>query len=561
MVGNSDTEHSTTQRWRFTWEAQSPTPTLRLLLFTTDTTFNPSLQCYNLSVKFTSPHSVLSVEWSDSDGAAPSKLSVPVPRVLVDRESPVIFRALSDHIEVKLCLLLPVNHPILSCLPDDLQNLLPGASGPLKMQSDVESLSSKGEVDFYCRRCSFQLNRYPLRNFVEMPSANWREVADNWFGACCCSFGGISEKLVVRYANSYACSQGICLLSYTSVTLCKDDLLESNFPEVCAQKGCDSVVDNLADEIVCKATITSGLTKESTSTFNHTDTSQVICTFNENSRFTFPQNEKLSVNLRHEVTVNKPNNSDFSNSHPDSDGAEDVAITPNCCVHKASILGDEDMEILGNKRSFLNGFLEDVFMARSSNLSSDIDWHEFKCPQCRSLLGAYPCCEGLAPVDGGVRLIKCCISTCVPNGGSGDIFSNYTVDRMFANQLVECASAESSFRFVIRELNTKSPVLQIVLLNPDNWSCFGSCTGTGDENILPKLQLQPIIKVLFSDCMTGDETQLRIIEEWATKNSAEDIFMLTQQIEELVRSLMSAKDKYPPSCASLQRLILSSLQR
>ncbi|KAL1074155.1 hypothetical protein V6Z11_D11G270200 [Gossypium hirsutum] len=38
--------------------------------------------------------------------------------------------------------------------------------------------------------------RIHSRNFVEMPSSDWREVADNWFGGCCCSFGGISEKLV-----------------------------------------------------------------------------------------------------------------------------------------------------------------------------------------------------------------------------------------------------------------------------------------------------------------------------------------------------------------------------
>ncbi|QHO06779.1 uncharacterized protein DS421_14g457760 [Arachis hypogaea] len=73
--------------------------------------------------------------WSESDGTASSKLSVPVPRVLVDRKSLVIFRALSDHIEVKLCLILLVNHPILFCLSDDHQNLLLGASVPLKIQS------------------------------------------------------------------------------------------------------------------------------------------------------------------------------------------------------------------------------------------------------------------------------------------------------------------------------------------------------------------------------------------------------------------------------------------
>lgn len=82
---------------------------------------------------------------------------------------------------------------------------------------------------------------------------------------------------------------------------------------------------------------------------------------------------------------------------------------------------------------------------------------------------------------------------------------------MFANQLIECANDESSFRFVIRDLNTKSPVLQIILLNPDTWSCSGSCSDTQDEDPVPKLQLRPIIKVLFSDCSTATESQLRSV--------------------------------------------------
>ncbi|AES70783.1 hypothetical protein MTR_3g062350 [Medicago truncatula] len=33
------------------------------------------------------------------------------------------------------------------------------------------------------------------------------------------------------------------------------------------------------------------------------------------------------------------------------------------------------------------------------------------------------CCNGCEPVDGGVRLFKCYISTCVPLLRSGDIFN------------------------------------------------------------------------------------------------------------------------------------------
>lgn len=85
------------------------------------------------------------------------------------------------------------------------------------------------------------------------------------------------------------------------------------------------------------------------------------------------------------------------------------------------------------------------------------------------------------------------------------------MEKMCANQLMECAKDESSFRFVIRDLTTKSPVLQIVLLNPDTWSCSGNCSSTEDKDPVPKLQLRPVIKVLFSDCKDATESQLRSV--------------------------------------------------
>ncbi|CAK8570254.1 unnamed protein product [Lathyrus sativus] len=100
--------------------------------------------------------------------------------------------------------LLPVDHPALSALHQT--SLLPQ---PLLIEYDVDNLSSAREVEFICRSCRYHLTNKPIRNFVEIPSANWREVADNWFGACCCSFEGISEKLVTRYVNSHTCAQGM----------------------------------------------------------------------------------------------------------------------------------------------------------------------------------------------------------------------------------------------------------------------------------------------------------------------------------------------------------------
>ncbi|KAL2328386.1 hypothetical protein Fmac_021813 [Flemingia macrophylla] len=80
-----------------------------------------------------------------------------------------------------------------------------------------------------------------------MSSVNRREVADNWFVACCCLFGGISEKMVMRYVSSYMCLPGMCLLSYTSLTLCNDDLVECDFYEGCGEQEWSCVVENPGD--------------------------------------------------------------------------------------------------------------------------------------------------------------------------------------------------------------------------------------------------------------------------------------------------------------------------
>lgn len=83
---------------------------------------------------------------------------------------------------------------------------------------------------------------------------------------------------------------------------------------------------------------------------------------------------------------------------------------------------------------------------------------------------------------------------------------------MFTNQLLESAKDELSFRTLVRDLKTKSPMLQIVLLNPNAWCCTGYCSGM-DSTAEPisKLDLQPIIKVLFSDCGNHSESQSRLV--------------------------------------------------
>ncbi|XP_052479936.1 uncharacterized protein LOC105803773 isoform X1 [Gossypium raimondii] len=554
------------KNWRFTWEAQSHSPNLRLFLF--DSQAKPSVQCINLEVQLNLSHSHLLVSWLKEGEKEEVSLRVPVPRVLIDSEAPVSFRALDDHIEVKLVLLLPVDHPIVSSFDLMLDSSENGynapsldAAKPLVMDTDLKSLSSMEGVHFYCRKCSTRLTKSPLRNFVEMPSIDWREVADNWFGGCCCSFGGISEKLVTRFANSYRCAKGVCLLNFTTILLFKDDL--AAFKLYNGTHEYQPRPDFSSD---------SGLSEDMLSSQEGTND---LC-----EKLSSIHLKDNSVSTSALVTKEKASGNEFFSALPLPDFSETETSVRGCCVHTADHIQNHfdegsqhsvpetcpvdqnTSQLLANQKLFLNGFLGNVFMAKSYNLSMDIDWMEFVCPNCLSLLGAYPFHNGAAPIDGGVRLFKCYVSTSSSAGGSGDLFRKYSLERMFTNQLVENAKDELSFRTLVRDFKTKSPLLQIVLLNPNSWCCSGYCldTTSAAESIL-KLDLLPIIKVIFSDCRETSASQPRVHEDWITRNVADVVCMFARQVDELIQSLSSAKDILPPSYNFLQGLPLSSLQR
>lgn len=277
-------------------------------------------------------------------------------------------------------------------------------------------------------------------SFAEMPSINWREVADNWFGACCCSFGGISEKLVARYANSYSCGEESCLLDATSVILCKDDLVGFEFPDRDGDQNYESEPDCTEDDCINEDMQDAG--------GNH---GRCVCPTVKKEKMSDLSGKLNSLHIQKEPFVDSPGCKiiekeitvpSLVGTVPVSYFSENVASAPGCCADNRIHVLNHDKEVcmpdtseiskeqkvtkasevLANKKSFLNGFLGNIFMARSYNLSKDVEWIKFACPQCSSLLGAYPCADGYAPLDGGVRLFKCYISTCLPVCESGDLF-------------------------------------------------------------------------------------------------------------------------------------------
>ncbi|XP_030501892.2 uncharacterized protein LOC115717093 [Cannabis sativa] len=539
------------RQWRFTWEAQSHIPTLRLFLFDPQT--RPLVQCRNLKVNVSLSQSLVMVTWFDDKEVS---LRVPIPRVLIDDESPVRFTAFDDHIEVKLVLLLPVGHAIVSGFDSilnfsgDDENLNLDASTPLSVDSDIRNLSSSEGVHFYCQNCEFKLTRSPLRNFSEMPSVNWREVADNWFGACCCSFGGISEKLVTKFTNSYSCMKGMCLVNFATIVVCNEDLVGCNLSDLGGDEFHGVESDLIGDIGFDESTATSV-------------SDPVI---DEESKDKNIKDEEFGASIVCKDTAEESNLERLSHLCLESNLAGNEELEQGCCTHHVSekLLNNEKLiestKISENQKSFLNGFLGNIFMIRSSNLSKEVEWVEYFCPQCSTLLGAYPCANGSAPVDGGVRFFKCYLSTSLPAGDSKDFFRGYTLEKLFSTQLLDCAKDELSFRTVARDLKTRVPILQVVLTNSNSWSCTGYCSSTTScMEPAPKLDLQPVIKVLFSECSKYTESEIRTMEDQIKNDLAGEVFMPRCQIEDIVESLVSAKNALPHSCSSLQGLSLSSM--
>ncbi|PKI69997.1 uncharacterized protein LOC116201846 isoform X1 [Punica granatum] len=525
-------------KWRFTWEAQSHHPTLKLFLFNPFT--NPKHQCRDLKADLNPTSSVVQVSYATDTTGEEVSLGAPVPKVLIDYECPLSFRALDDHIEVKVVLLLPVDHPLVSNFDEVLSlagdgggKLQSDDSEPLSMATDAESLSANGGVDFYCRSCSSKLTRSPIRQFVEMPSVNWQEAADNWFGSCCCSFGGVSEKLVARYAKSYTALKGRCLLDHSAVIVCKDDFLGCQFPECDGSQVC---------EISPKSDLPFVAIGQEVK--DHSLCCQLPASDSESAQIGKSE-------IGHCCDMSHSMNSEVC------DYPCDVSEHKHRCLEPV-----KETELGENQKSFLNGFLGNVFMAKSYNLSATVEWVEFACPYCSALLGAYPSSDGGGPLDGGVRLYKCLISTDLPVLGSNDIFRKYTLEKMFANQILQNAKDELSFRTVIKDLRTRCPVVQIILLNPNSWYCSNYCLDTGSlvEPSL-KVSLRPAIKVLFCGSRNDTQFQQGKIEQWSGKHGADEVFMLPRQIEALVDYLVSARELFPPSFTVLEGFNLSCMQR
>ncbi|KAM0837289.1 hypothetical protein ACQ4PT_061766 [Festuca glaucescens] len=607
------------RQWRYTWETLAHLPLLRLYL--SHPALSAAAPVSGLCADLRLDASLLLLSFSLS-GAGTVSLRVPVPRVLVDPSAPPECRAAGDHLEVRLTLVLPVDHPVVAAA-------FPGADppAPLSLRDDLKSLSS-GDVHLYCKTCSARLTKQPLRNIVEMPSLDWEDVADNWFGGCCTSFGGASEKLVSQYINAYGRLEGTTLLDATSIIIEKDYLeidlvsridnsvpsidfvalqeamsnvtLESdhttdriNSEEACPEKETDSShvqPSLLLEEGPCinnteRTNENNGGTPSSDQCgtiqldtgvdVNSENSTSEPCINNterttENNGGILSSDQCGTVELNNSVDVNSTSDCFVENMEQTSQEADSFLVDPwSCCCGsgdsgKAKYNTSEMPSTLENGRDYKltkSISLGSSFIVKESNLVKDVNWVELLCSHCSSSLGSYPsqCSDALS--DGRVRLFKCYTSSNLPVGSPHDVFRRHTLGKLFVNLLLEIAEDEISFRTVVRDLKTKRPMLQIVLLSSKTWLFSGYCYENDTDGSHGTADLQPTVKLLYSNCSNASEADLRTIEEWSSKYRAEQLYMMGHQIDELTECLSSAMDKFPLSCSSLEGMSLSCLER
>ncbi|CAN6277469.1 unnamed protein product [Urochloa humidicola] len=584
-------DHPRRREWRYTWEALGHLSLLRLYLFP-----RPALPAANppvgLRADLRLEDSLLLLSFSlAGEGTAPVTLRVPVPRVLVDPAAPAECRAAGDHVEVLLALVLPVDHPVVAAAFPPPHGVEPPA--PLSVRDDMKSLSA-GESHLYCKNCSARLTKQPLRKIMEMPSVNWEDVADNWFGGCCTSFGGAGEKLVAQFINAYGRLEGTSLLDTTAVTIETDYLEADLVAQVAACSALTSdfvaVEEVMSDVSIGKDHATGKIElKNSEEQANITDTHAQppfilvegpSVSSSETNGVTLQTDQSGTCEMEDiDVNFEKPKKDCCVEKIEESKKEVNLSLVDPChcsCVSEYSGKAEDNspsqmssgnqkkQTVVETKRDYKltkTISLGSSFIVKASNLMNDFEWVELLCGRCSSPLGSYPSQCSLVPADGRVRLFKCYTSTELPVMGPHDVFRGHTLERVFVNLLLEVAEDEISFRTLVRDLKSRRPMLQLVLLSSKAWLSSGCCYENDMDGSHGTADLQPSVKLLYSDYSNASEADLRIVEEWSAKYRAEELYMMKRQIDELTECLSSAMGNFPVSCSSLEGMHLSSLRR
>lgn len=290
---------------------------------------------------------------------------------------------------------------------------------------------------------------------MEMPSVDWEDVADNWFGGCCTSFGGAGEKLVSQFISAYGLLEGTSLLDATSITV-ETDYLEA---DLVAQVAGPAVSRDFValKEAILDASVENDHTTGKIKLNNSEEQAKTTATYAQQpiiseEGHTVSRSETNGVSPQTNQSVTSQmgtdtNNVYFEKSENDccvenmEKSKKEVDLSPVdlghcCCVNGYSEKAEDNLSqlSLGNeKRQNMLEIKRDYkltktislgssFVVKASNLLNDFVWVELLCGRCSSPLGSYPSQCSLVPADGRVRLFKCYTSTEIPVTGPHDVF-------------------------------------------------------------------------------------------------------------------------------------------
>ncbi|KAJ7535976.1 hypothetical protein O6H91_12G052200 [Diphasiastrum complanatum] len=495
--------------WYYACEALVHLHSLRLVLHRSDAAFSPLQQCLQLkaclnrSLGFSEPSILCS--WLTFVGNSCCVI-VPLPLCLLDHSVPVQARAHADHIEIRL--------QLLHC-KDSAGGQQPLFGLLLERQTegdlDAYDLIEVGDA-LYCKNCSTRITRSPFRKVQELPSMDWRELADHWYGSCCCSSNIKTEDLLSRFASQCAPSEGACLVGPTTSYVPRENLLtESTFAaptsSLCNEETADGVQTEQESVRVqingsCLVTVydnntlTSLPVAESKACLSHADANLIdVCNLkSENIR----ENKVLSPYQQSMDWTSE--HMDRACIHSERSASEDISLAgaiiesrlqhlsnhpcnshwnEHECREEHHLRGQKDIQLGGSKIEYLDRLIQGP-----TGFSYPGEWLSYKCHSCSALLGVYTkvISDGL---EEGVHFYKRHILTKKLTGNLSDAFRKHTLQRDIAFELKSKLEVNASYRFLVRGLNLKKPFLKLIIVHDDSWLCVGHCEESLDwENEL-----------------------------------------------------------------------------
>lgn len=528
------------QSWRVAFEASASLKVLRVFLSRNET--NPAERCRiaNAQLLATRPPSLL-CDWQTDLGQKLS-LHVALPLCLVDQSAPVSVLVRTDHLELKLKL-LSVNETLLTLLKDNVAVKHLESNGPLCLESDARLLASEEAVVVRCKSCSASLMRTPLRKFLELPSVDWQELSDNWYGGCCCEDKARSRSSVLRCGGSLIPPAGTCLVG----------------PSFCVVDGSDALGDvalkglsQFREQSLGSEEVTHGPTSDSGSGCNtiHPQADQ-------------PWHGDAGLDEKDVASCDEVSYSD--------DRDDDVRHSHHCLA--TNLWADPPQHPAWKGREALGKAMA------VQPLPGKCGWTRFLCHSCSSLVGEVSELQQHGNPVHELRFLKYHISTDKDVGSRGDLFRRHTVQRVVANQILSRVEGDATYRFIVRDRHARTPLLQLVVLNQEQWICVqtedlhpemvggdnekrmgGNCFVGHGWDTAPD-HLQPVIKIRFRDCSSLTGNDIKTVEDWARLQQAEDMYLWGEDAIGLIETLNQTSAHFPRSCQCFEQFVVSYMEK